>query len=248
MTGKVALVTGGTSGIGRATAIAFGRAGAKVVVTGRREEEGRETARLVEQAGGQGSFVRADVANAADAKASVDHAVKTFGRLDYAFNNAGIEEELADFLKEGEAVFDRIFAVNVKGLWHSMRAEIAAMLESGGGAIVNNSSIAGLLGFPGMAVYVASKHAVVGMTRATALEYAPRGIRVNAVCPAAIETAMADRLFGDGDLQTTVRGLHPIGRFGRADEVAAAVLFLCSDAASFVVGHPLPVDGGFTAR
>ena len=248
MGGKVALVTGGTSGIGRATAEAFGRAGASVVVTGRREEEGRETVRLVEQAGGRASYHRADVSRPEDAKDSVEHAIRTYGHLDYAFNNAGLEEELVDFLSEDESVYDRIFAVNVKGLWFSMRAQIAAMLESGGGGAMNNSSVAGVIGFPGMAVYITSKHAVIGMTPATAIEYASRNIRINAVCPAAIETAMADRLFGEVKTHEAVRGMHPIGRFGMPEEVAAAVLFLCSDAASFVVGHPLMVDGGFTTR
>ena len=248
MAGKVALITGGTSGIGRAAALAFAREGAKVVVTGRRAEEGEETVRLVREAGGEARFLRSDVAKPAEVEAMVRGTVDAFGRLDYAFNNAGLDGVFAPLVEQAEENYARVMDVNVKGLWLSMKFEIAQMLKQGGGAIVNNSSVAGLLGFPNGGIYVASKHAVIGLTRTAALEYARQGIRVNAVCPAAIQTEMLERVFGSEDAKAQMAQLHPMGRIGRPEEVADAVVWLCSDGASFVTGHPLPVDGGFLSQ
>ena len=248
--GKVALVTGGGSGIGRATAIAFAREGAKVVIGNRNVQRGEETVSMIRDAGGTASFQRTDVLVAAEVKALVDHALTTYGRLDVAFNNAGIEGEVKPTLvDQTEANFDAVMGVNVKGVWLSMKYEIPRMLDQGGGAIVNCSSVAGVIGFPGIGIYVASKHAVIGLTKTAALEYSAQGIRINAVNPAVIDTEMVDRL-ADGmnmkkdDLTT----FHPIGRLGRVEEVAEAVLWLCSDKASFMTGHSMIVDGGFTAR
>ena len=247
--GKVALVTGGGSGIGRATALAFARDGAQVVIGNRNVQRGEETVSMIRDAGGTASFKRTDVLVAAEVKALVDHAVTTYGQLDVAFNNAGIEGEVKPTLvDQTEANFDAVMGVNVKGVWLSMKYEIPRMLDQGGGAIVNCSSVAGVIGFPGLGIYVASKHAVIGLTKTAALEFSARGIRINAVNPAVIDTEMVDR-FTDGmnmkkdDLTT----FHPIGRLGRVEEVAEAVLWLCSGKASFVTGHSLIIDGGFTA-
>ncbi|MFY9343046.1 MAG: SDR family oxidoreductase [Planctomycetota bacterium] len=245
---KIALVTGGTTGIGRATAIAFARAGAKVVVSGRREKEGEETLQLVRQAGGTAIFVRADVKQDADVKNSVDATLRTWGRLDIAFNNAGVESErIAPTADQGEADYDHVMAVNVKGVFLAMKHEIAAMLRTGGGAIVNTSSVAGLIGFAGASPYTAAKHAVVGLTRSAAIEYGKQGIRVNAVAPAAIDTPMLDR-FTEVVPRTMLESLHPIGRIGKPAEIADAVVWLCSPQASFVTGQTLAIDGGFTAQ
>jgi NAD(P)-dependent dehydrogenase (short-subunit alcohol dehydrogenase family) len=248
--GKVALVTGGGSGIGRATALAFAREGAQIVIGNRNVQRGEETVSLIRDAGGTASFKRTDVLVAAEVKALVDHSVTTYGRLDVAFNNAGIEGEVKPTLvDQTEANFDAVMGVNVKGVWLSMKYEIPKMLDQGGGAIVNCSSVAGVIAFPGIGIYSASKHAVIGLTKTAALEYSAQGIRINAVNPAVIDTEMVDRL-ADGmnmkkdDLTT----FHPIGRIGRVEEVAEAVLWLCSDKASFVTGHSLLIDGGFTAR
>jgi NAD(P)-dependent dehydrogenase (short-subunit alcohol dehydrogenase family) len=247
--GKVALVTGGGSGIGRATALAFARDGAQVVIGNRNVQRGEETVSIIRDAGGKACFRRTDVRIAAEIEALVDHAVKTYGRLDIAFNNAGIEGDIQPtIVDQTEASFDAVMDVNVKGVWLSMKYEIPRMLKQGRGAIVNCSSVAGVIGFPGIGIYVASKHAVIGLTKTAALEFSAKGIRINAVNPAVIDTEMVDRL-ADGmnmkknDLTT----FHPIGRIGRVEEVAEAVLWLCSDRASFVTGHSLIVDGGFTA-
>jgi NAD(P)-dependent dehydrogenase (short-subunit alcohol dehydrogenase family) len=249
-TEKVALVTGGSAGIGRATAIAFAREGAKVVVASRRMKEGEETIQLVRQAGSDGFFIKTDVAKAADVKAMVEKTVATYGRLDYAFNNAGvIEPKPGPLVEQTEEAFDQIVNINIKGVWLSMKYEIPEMLKHGGGAIVNMSSVAGVIGLSDIGIYCASKHAVIGLTKTAALEYSKSGIRVNAVNPAAIETEMLGHIAGDDPkaLAQMAAG-HPIGRIGRADEVANAVVWLCSDKASFVTGHSLMVDGGYTAQ
>jgi NAD(P)-dependent dehydrogenase (short-subunit alcohol dehydrogenase family) len=247
-TGKVALVTGGTSGIGKATAIAFAQAGAKVVLSGRREKEGAAVVAEIERLGGTAAFVRADVAMEADVKAMVDFAVATYGRLDVAFNNAGVEW-MGPLDQATEAEYRRVFDINVWGVLSSMRHEIPAMLRTGGGAIVNTSSVAGHIGMAQVSIYIASKHAVEGLTKAVALEFAGQNIRVNAVAPAVIATDMVDRFAGaEGEMREYLKSLHPVGREGRSEEVAAAVLYLCSDTAQFTTGISLPVDGGFLAR
>jgi len=248
--GKVALVTGGGSGIGRATALAFAREGAQVVIGNRNAQRGEETVSMIRKAGGTASFKPTDVLVAAEIEALVDHAVKTYGGLDLAFNNAGIEGEVQPTLiDQTEANYDAVMDINVKGVWLSMKYEIPRMLERGGGAIVNCSSVAGLIGFPGIGIYIASKHAVIGLTKTAALEFSAQGIRVNAVNPAVIDTEMVDRLaVGMNMKKEDLTPLHPIGRLGRVEEVAEAVLWLCSGKSSFVTGHSLIVDGGFTAR
>jgi NAD(P)-dependent dehydrogenase (short-subunit alcohol dehydrogenase family) len=244
---KIALVTGGTTGIGRATAIAFARAGAKVVISGRRQQEGDETLRLVQQAGGDGIFVRADVSVPNDVANLVAATLRAYGRLDIAFNNAGIESAIAPTAEQNDADFDKVFAINVKGVYLSMKHQIPAMLKTGGGSIVNTSSVAGLIGMPGAGPYVASKHAVIGLTKNAALEYAKQGIRVNAVAPAAIETPMLDR-FTESVPRDLLTSLHPIGRLGQPQEIADVVLWLASPQSSFVTGQTITVDGGFTAQ
>lgn len=246
---KVALITGGSSGIGRATALAFAQEGAKVIVASRRENESRETVRLVREAGSEGLFVKTDVSKEADVKEMVEETIKAYGRLDFAFNNAGIEQIPTPFAEQTEETFNQITNINVKGVWLSMKYEIPQMLKNGGGAIVNMSSIAGLIGFPGIPLYVASKHAVLGLTRSTALEYAKSSIRINAVCPGAIETEMFERFVKDNEqVRDQVMAMHPIGRSGRPEEIANAVVWLCSDKASFITGQSLALDGGFTAQ
>ena len=247
--GKVALVTGGGSGIGRATALAFAREGAQVVIGNRDAQRGEETVAMIKKAGGTASFKKTDVLVTAQIQALVDHAVKTYGGLDLAFNNAGVEGDVAPLVDQTEANYDAVMDVNVKGVWLSMKYEIPQILKRGGGAIVNCSSVAGLIGFPNMAIYMASKHAVIGLTKVAALEYSAQGIRINAVNPAVIDTEMVDRLAaGLGMKKDELVQFHPIGRIGRAEEIAEAVLWLCSKKSSFVTGHSLIVDGGFTAR
>jgi NAD(P)-dependent dehydrogenase (short-subunit alcohol dehydrogenase family) len=242
---KVALVTGGTSGIGRATAIAYAQHQAKVVV-GRRMDEGEETVRLIKEAGGEAIFVQADVTKEADVKAMVDKAVGVFGRLDIAFNNAGTVGENPSLIEQTEAEYDRTMNVNVKGVWLSMKHEIAQMLKQGSGAIVNTASGAGVVGVPSQTLYTASKHAVVGLTKAAALQYAKAGIRINVVAPGAIQTDLFEAVTDEA--KAYLAGLHPIGRVGQPDEVANAVLFLSSDLASFITGETLMVDGGYVAQ
>ena len=204
---------------------------------------------MIRKAGGTASFKKTDVLVGAEIEALVDHAMKTYGGLDLAFNNAGVEGAVASIVEQTEANYDAVMDVNVKGVWLSMKYEIPRMLERGGGSIVNCSSVAGLIGFPNMSIYMASKHAVIGLTKVAALEYSAQGIRINAVNPAVIETEMVDRLVeGFSMTKEELVPMHPIGRLGRVEEIAEAVLWLCSGKSSFVTGHSLIVDGGFTAR
>jgi NAD(P)-dependent dehydrogenase (short-subunit alcohol dehydrogenase family) len=242
--GKVALVTGGTSGIGKATAIAFARAGAKAVVSGRREKEGAQVVAEIKKFGGDAAFVRADIAKDADVKAMVKFAVEKFGRLDIAFNNAGVEWK-GSLEQATEAEYRRIFDINVWGVLNSMRHEIPVMLKNGG-AIVNTSSVAGHVGLAQVSVYIASKHAVEGLTKSVALEFAKQNIRINAIAPGVIATEMFDRFAGD-ELRDQIVSIVPVGRVGASEEIAAAVLYLASDAAKFTTGTSLVVDGGFIA-
>jgi NAD(P)-dependent dehydrogenase (short-subunit alcohol dehydrogenase family) len=247
--GKVAIVTGGTAGIGRAAAIAYAQQGAKVVVAGRRFEEGQETVRLIKAAGGEALFIQTDVTEETDVKAMVDRTMSVFGRLDIAFNNAGVFGESAVLTEQTDDDYDRIMTANVKGVWLCMKYEIAQMLKQDGGAIVNTSSILGLVAMAGVPLYTASKYAVQGLTKAAALQYAKSGIRINAVGPGAIATDMFETATGGQDeAKAYMAGLHPIGRIGQPAEVANAVLWLSSDAASFVTGETLMVDGGFVAQ
>jgi NAD(P)-dependent dehydrogenase (short-subunit alcohol dehydrogenase family) len=246
--GKVGLVTGGTSGIGRETAVLFAKAGAKIVVAGRREQEGQETVKFIRAAGGDGLFVKADVSKASDVETLIQKTVEKFGRLDLAFNNAGIEGKWVTIVKQSEEDWDRTISINLKGVWLCLKYEIQQMVEQGGGgSIVNMASITGLVGSAGAAAYSASKHGVIGLTKTAALETARSGIRVNAVCPGAIETSMSDRLFGASHVHKYVLSCHPIGRFGKTAEVAEAVVWMCSDRASFMTGQSLVLDGGFLA-
>jgi NAD(P)-dependent dehydrogenase (short-subunit alcohol dehydrogenase family) len=248
LTGKVAIITGGTSGIGRDAAVLFAKAGAKVVVAGRREAEGKETIDQIRAAGGDGLFVKTDVARAAEVQALVRKTVEKFGRLDVAFNNAGIEGNWAPIAEQAEADFDATMAINLKGVWLCLKYEIQQMLkQGGGGAIVNMSSVAGLMGAATAGAYTASKHGVIALTKTAALECGDKGIRVNAVCPAVIETAMSDRLFTDAEVQRHLRSQHALGRFGKPMEIAEGVLWMCSDRASFMTGQYLVLDGGFLA-
>src|SRR6201981_2972188 len=243
--GKVALVTGGTSGIGKATAIAFARAGAKVVLTGRREKEGAQVVAQIKKLGGHAAFGRADIAKDADVKAIVKFAVDKFGKIDIAFNNAGVEWA-GPLDQANEAEYRRVFDINVWGVLNSMRHEIPAMLKNGGGAIVNTSSVAGHVGMGQVSIYTASKHAVEGLTKSVALEFAKQNIRINAIAPGVIATEMFDRFAGD-ELRDQIVSIVPVGRVGASEEIAAAVLYLASDAAKFTTGTSLVVDGGFIA-
>jgi NAD(P)-dependent dehydrogenase (short-subunit alcohol dehydrogenase family) len=246
--GKIALVTGGTSGIGRDTAILFAKAGAKVLVAGRREPEGEETVELVRAAGGDGLFVKTDVSKAFEVEALIQKAVERFGLLDIAFNNAGIEGVWAPLVRQSEEDWDRTIAVNLKGVWLCLKYEILQMLKQGsGGAIVNMASTMAMIGAAGAAAYSASKHGVIGLTQTGALENAKRGIRINAVCPGFIETPMADRVFRVPGVHKYVLSCHPIGRLGKPTEIAEAVVWMCSDRASFMTGQSLVLDGGFLA-
>src|ERR1700689_1663388 len=246
--GKVGLVTGGTSGIGRDTGVLFAKAGAKVVVAGRRELEGNQTIELIRAAGGDGLFVKTDVSKAAEVDALIRKVVEGFGRLDIAFNNAGIEGVWVPIINQSEKDWDQTIDINLKGVWLCLKYEIRQMLkQGGGGAIVNMASAAGLMGLAGAATYSASKHGVIGLTKSAALETARSGIRVNVVCPAVVETPMADRAYEQPEIHKFVLGLHPIGRFGRPEEISEAVLWMCSDRASFMTGQSLVLDGGFLA-
>jgi NAD(P)-dependent dehydrogenase (short-subunit alcohol dehydrogenase family) len=243
---KVAIVTGGSSGIGRATAIALAKQGAKVTVAARRSKEGEETVHLIKEAGSDGIFVKTDVANENDVRLLVEKTVKQYNRLDYAFNNAGIEEMTTPLVDQTSEVFDQIINVNVKGVWLSMKYEIPEMIRTGGGAIVNTSSGAGVVGYPQQPIYIASKHAVLGLTKSAALEYAKSGIRINAIAPGITETEMVERV--DKQLIERLKSMTPIGRIGDPQEIANAVVWLLSDKGSFVLGHTLLVDGGVVSR
>src|SRR5256714_4271253 len=248
--GKVAFVTGGGSGIGRAAALAFARAGASVAVADIGEEANQETARLIEQEGGRALAVRCDVTKADDVKAALEKTGETFGRLDFAFNNAGIEpRKPAPTAEYEEEEWNQIIDINLRGVFLCMKHEIPLMLKSGGGAIVNTSSGAGVIGIKGSPAYTAAKHGVIGLTRAAALDYAAQNIRVNAVCPGYIDTPMMGRFTGGtAEGRAKVTSEEPIGRMGKPEEIAAAVVWLWSDAAAFVIGHALVIDGGRTVQ
>lgn len=243
---KVVLVTGGTSGIGRATALAFAQEGASVVVVGRRESEGAESVTLIEQAGGKGFFVRADVSVEEDVAAMVSKTIELFGKLDFAFNNAGVFLESAPITEITLDTIDRILAINVRGVALCLKHEIPAILKSGGGGIVNTASFLGIRPYVGSAIYNASKFAVIGLTKSAALEFASQGVRVNVVCPGVIETPMNEDYRQDEKGSEALNGMQPMGRIGRPEEVAAAVLYLCSPNAGFTTGTTLSVDGGIT--
>jgi NAD(P)-dependent dehydrogenase (short-subunit alcohol dehydrogenase family) len=245
---KVALVTGGTSGIGRATAIAFGVAGAKVVFSGRREAEGEDTANLIRKSGAECLFVRSDVSSESDVKALVQKTIETYGRLDCAFNNAGIESLMKPLHEQSVEHFDNLMAINVRGLFLCMKYEIQQMMTQGSGVIINNSSTSGLVAFAGTSPYVASKHAVMGLTRAAALDYAKQGIRINAVNPGLTATEMIDRFSNkDPAMEQQLASIVPMERIGKPEEISATVVFLCSDTASYITGQSLVIDGGYTA-
>lgn len=242
---KVALVTGGGSGIGRATALAMAGEGAKVVVVDMQVEAGEETAALIRGAGGEAIFIEADVVKAAEVEAMVGAAVATYGRLDCAFNNAGVGGTITRTAERSEEEWDLTMNVNLKGVWLCMKYELIAMLAQGGGSIVNTASAAGLIGFQSASAYAASKHGVIGLTRSAALEYARKNMRINAVCPGFTQTAMMDDWDSDRPgMAAGIADFNPMKRLAKPEEIASAVIWLCSDAASFVTGHALSVDGG----
>lgn len=248
-TGQVALVTGAGSGMGLATARAFAEAGAAVALTDISAQTLDTAAKNLTGAGHQVLAVTCDVTDEHQVAAAVDRTVATFGRIDMAYNNAGIQIPPSDAADEAIEVFDRVNAINLRGVWASMKHELRHMRAQGGGAIVNCSSLGGLVGIPGRASYHASKHGVIGLTTSAALEYAPRNIRINAVCPGTIDTPMVSDMIAKGELdRAEAEAGQPINRLGTADEIAQAVLWLCSPAASFVIGVALPVDGGYVAR
>lgn len=246
--GKVALVTGGNVGIGKATAITFAQAGARVVIAARRADEGEQTVKEIRQTGGEALFVKTDVAQAAEVEALVHHTVATYGRLDCAFNNAAGTGGAGPLHTLAEEDWDRILDVNLKGVWLCMKYQITQMLTQGGGAIVNNSSAAGLIGFSRNSTYAASKHGLVGLSKSAALQYVTQGIRINVVCPGLVMTSRMEQAFASGPgVQEWFLSKQPTGRLGSPEEVAQAVIWLCSDVASFVTGVALPVDGGMVS-
>ena len=247
---QVVLVTGGANGIGRATAKAFAREGARVIVSDMADSAGEEAVGSIRAEGGEALYVRTDVRDAAQIAALVAGTVKVYGRLDVAFNNAGIEGTQAPVAELSEESWERVLRVNLTAAFLCMKHELAQMTQQGSGAIINNASILGQVAFPNASAYVAAKHGLLGLTRSAALEYSARGIRVNAVCPGFIVTPMLERagLLGDDTVRKTIESLHAMKRMGQPEEVAEAVLFLASSKASFVAGHPLVVDGGYLAQ
>ncbi len=247
--GKVALVTGGGSGIGRATSLRLAREGAKIMIADYVPEGAERTVKMIKDAGGEASCIAADVSVSKQVETVINKAVETYGRIDCAFNNAGIEGAIGDTVGCTEENFDRVIAIDLKAVWLCMKFEIPQMLKQGGGAIVNTASIAGLAGFNGIPAYVAAKHGVVGLTRNAALEYAQRNIRVNCVCPGVIRTPMVERAIDKGGFtEADIIAGEPVGRLGKPEEIAEGVLWLLSEASSFVTGHPLTIDGGWVAR
>ena len=246
--GKVALVTGGGSGIGRTTALAFAAAGARVAIGDVSVTGGEETVRLVSEAGGEAVFIRTDVSKGPEVEALVNGTIEHFGRLDCAFNNAGVDNLHYPVGELPEEEWDRVIGINLKGMMFCLRYEIPRMLELGGGAIVNSSSVVGLMGSPVSAAYISSKHGVTGLTRSAALDYASKGVRVNAVCPGVIWTPILEAYIDERpNAAAQLATQCPMGRMGRTEEVAAAVVWLCSDEASFITGQTLAIDGGWTA-
>ncbi|MDE3249089.1 MAG: glucose 1-dehydrogenase [Bacteroidota bacterium] len=247
--GKTAVVTGAGSGIGRATALAFAAAGAKVVVAEKDEASGKTTMQMIQAQGGEAMFIMTDVAKAGDVELMLAMAEQRFGTVDFAFNNAGVEGISSPTHECSASNWDQTMAVDLRGTWICMKSEIATMLRHTGGVVVNCSSIAGLVGFEGMPAYVAAKHGVAGLTKTAALEYAQKNIRVNAVCPGVIHTAMVDRVAGnDPAALASFAAMAPMGRMGKPEEIASVVLWLCSDQAGYVTGAVIPVDGGYMAR
>jgi len=251
LNGKVALITGGASGIGRATALTFAREGAKLIIADMNEDGGQQTVHMIAEHGGEATFVQVDVSRATEVEAMISKTVQTYGRLDCAHNNAGIGSRPRVLLHElSEESWERVISINLKGVWLCMKYEIIQMCTQGGGAIVNTASIMGLVGsWSRSGVYNASKHGVVGLTKTAALEYAKSGIRVNAVCPGYIRTPLIEEaLISNPEMEAQIVARHPVGRMGRPEEIAEAVMWLCSDAASFVTGHTMTVDGGYVAQ
>ena len=254
LSGKVALVTGGASGIGRATALTFAREGAKLIIADMNEDGGQRTVHMITENGGDAAFVQVDVTQATTVEALISTVVQTYGRLDCAHNNAGISgagisgDQRTLTAEYPEERWHQVLAINLTGVWLCMKYEITQMLKQGGGTIVNTASVAGLVGLPYGAAYVASKHGVVGLTRTAALEYAKQGIRVNCVCPGYIQTPMTAVGMQDPARLALMLASEPVGRMGQPEEIAEAVVWLCSDAASFVTGHTMTVDGGFMAQ